>query len=78
MLVGVPVSLIFIALVCGAQAAMQVVNWEMAKNETEAKKVPLYWKWMPAVINSILIIIFGKIYKWLSMKLVLSENHRYE
>ena len=78
MLVGVPVSIVFILLVCGAQAAMQVVNWEMAKTETETKKVPVYWKYMPAVINSILIILFGKIYKWLTYKLVVAENHRYE
>ena len=39
--------------------------------------MPIYWKYIPAVINSILIIIFGQIYKRLSARLVLSENHRY-
>ena len=68
MCVGVPISLIFIALVIGAQAAMQYANWEMAQSAGEGK-VPIYWKYIPAVINSILIIVFGKIYKWLSYKL---------
>ena len=32
---------------------------------------------MPGVINSVLIIIFGKLYVKLSKWLVLNENHRY-
>ena len=42
------------------------------------KKVPIYWKYIPAVINTCLIIIFGRIYKIISTKLVIAENHRYE
>lgn len=50
----------------------------MAEDAGGVKKIPIYWKYIPAVINALLIIIFGKIYKWLSNKLVLAENHRYE
>ena len=50
----------------------------MGKTETESQKVPIYWKYLPAVINAMLIIVFGKIYKWLALKLVVYENHRYE
>ena len=58
---------------------MQKINWEMGRDEFDRpKKVPIYWKYIPAVINTILIIIFGRIYKWLSNKLVVAENHRYE
>jgi len=79
MAVGIPVSLLFMAIVIGAQAGMQKVNWEMARDENGNKKeVPAHWKYLPAVINTVLIILFGKIYKWISTKLVLAENHRYE
>ena len=40
--------------------------------------MPIYWKYIPGVINSILIILFGKIYKKVTKKIVVSENHRYE
>ena len=60
---------------------MQYVNWEVAKadadSEDAAAKTPAYWRYIPAVINSILIIVFGLIYKRLSAYLVLNENHRY-
>ena len=54
------------------------MNWvKGTANDATTNAVPLYWKYLPGVINSILIIIFGKIYVWLSGKLVQSENHRY-
>ena len=65
-------------VVIGAQVLLQYANWEIGKtNDTEDQKVPIYWKYIPAVINSLLIIVFGKIYVWLSKVLVVSENHRY-
>ena len=39
--------------------------------------MPIAWKYLPGVINSVLIIVFGQIYIWLSGKLVEDENHRY-
>lgn len=79
MLLGVPVSLIFMAIVIGTQCVLQYVNYTIGKEEGEgAKPLPVYIKYVPAVINSILIIIFGRIYKWLSQKLVVAENHRFE
>lgn len=32
---------------------------------------------MPSIINSLLIGIFGQLYKRISMRLVMTENHRY-
>jgi hypothetical protein len=76
MLVGVPVSLAFMVLVVAAQVMLQWINWTIASSaadteEEKAKKaVPTYWKYIPGVINSILIIIFGQIYKRISARLV--------
>lgn len=78
MLVGVPISMLFMACIVGAQVLLQWVNWEKGSaNSDETKKVPAYWKYMPGVINSILIIYFGKLYVKLSQWLVLNENNRY-
>lgn len=75
---GLPVSVGFMLLVVGAQVLLQYVNWEMGTtNDAEKAKVPIYWKYIPGVINTVLIIVFGKIYVWLSNKLVTAENHRY-
>jgi len=35
MLVGVPVSLLFMGLVIGAQALMQKINWDIARDEND-------------------------------------------
>lgn len=60
---------------------MQWLNWTVAKadaeTDDEAAKTPSYYRYIPAVVNSILIIVFGLIYKRLSDFLVLNENHRY-
>ena len=67
MLVGVPISMLFMGCIVGAQVLLQWVNWEKGSaNSDETKKVPAYWKYMPGVINSILIIYFGKLYVKLS------------
>ena len=39
--------------------------------------MPLAWRYLPGIINAILIIIFGQIYTRLSKRLVDNENHRY-
>jgi len=70
------------SLVIGAQIALQWVKWEVGDANTEngsedSKNVPLAWKYLPGVINSCLIILFGQIYIRLSRWLVFSENHRY-
>ena len=83
MYVGVPVSILFMSLIVLAQIGLQWVNWEIAVGDadtTEEKdkaKVPNYWKYVPGVINSILIIVFGMIYAKLSAYLLREENHRY-
>ena len=46
--------------------------------EEEEVKIPIYWKYMPAVINASLIVLFGIIYKYVTVWLVRAENHRYE
>lgn len=75
---GIPVSLAFMFLVIGAQILLQWVNWEMgSSNDSVKKAVPIYWKYIPGVINTVLIIIFGKIYVNISNRLVKAENHRY-
>jgi len=33
---------------------------------------------MPSVVNALLIIVFGIVYKRLALWLVKNENHRYE
>jgi len=76
---GVPVSLIFMCIVIGAQVLLQYANYTLGRQEDAgAKPLPVYLKYIPAVINSLFIIIFGKIYKWLALQLVAVENHRYE
>jgi len=72
MIVGVPVSLAFMCVVIGSQVLLQYVNWEKgaANSDDGTNTVPLYWKYLPGVINSILIIVFGKIYVWLAGILV--------
>lgn len=65
-------------LVVGAQVLLQWANWEMGTtNDSNTNKVPAYFRYIPGVVNSILIVIFGKTYVWLSNKLVMAENHRY-
>ena len=55
------------------------MNWEIGNNnDDKSQKVPIYWKYIPGLINSILIIVFGKIYNKVTKKIVVSENHRYE
>ena len=39
--------------------------------------MPASWKYIPSVINALLIITFGFVYKRLCHYLVLKENHRY-
>ena len=76
------------AVVVGAQILLQWVKWEVGgANDTdpenttgadnEARNVPIAWRYLPGIINSVLIIIFGYLYKWLSQRLVDNENHRY-
>mgnify|MGYP000845291154 CR=1 FL=1 len=82
MLVGVPVSLLFMGLVIGAQVLMQWWNWQIIKDQTDEletgeQKVAGYMKYVPSVINAALIVLFGVIYKWLALRLVKGENHRY-
>ena len=42
------------------------------------KKVPIQYKYIPAVINAILVIIFTKLYNKAAIKIVQNENHRYK
>lgn len=42
-----------------------------------SRKVPAQYRYIPAVINAILVIIFTKVYNKIAMKVVLNENHRY-
>ena len=60
------------SIVLGAQVVLQWVKWEEGKAHSDdgTDNVPIYWKYLPGVINSILIILFGAIYKWLSLVLV--------
>ena len=74
-------------VVVAAQIALQWVKWEVggANDSSEnssvegedARNVPLAWRYLPGIINSLLIILFGFWYKRLSQKLVDNENHRY-
>ena len=83
--IGVPITVLSMLLVLLAQVALQVANWEIAAayhsedgvDESGNQPVPLYWKYLPAVINSILILVFGNFYGRVSKWLVDSENHRY-
>lgn len=61
MLVGVPVSILFMLVVIGAQIGLQWINWETGSSHSEdgTNNVPMYLKYLPGVINSILIIVFG-------------------
>ena len=81
MLVGVPVSLVFMLIVIASQCALQYANYKSGQTNDNAEEgtntVPMWMKYTPGIINSILIIVFGKIYVWLSVKLVDNENHRY-
>ena len=42
-----------------------------------SRKVPIQYRYIPAVINATLVIIFTKVYNKIAMKVVLNENHRY-
>lgn len=78
LLIGVPVSLLFMCLVLGGQVLLQYINWEVAQAYIDTEEgPPSAYKYAPGVINSVLIIIFGSIYKKLSKWLVDRENHRY-
>lgn len=85
LLIGVPISVLFMAVVVMAQVLLQWVKWEVGgANDTDAdnvnddaRNVPISWRYLPGIINSLLIIIFGYLYKWLSQRLVDNENHRY-
>ena len=76
---GLPISILFMCLVVGAQILLQYANWELGTTRDDGTKgkVPAYWRYLPGVINTVLIVIFGKTYVWLSKKLVDAENHRY-
>jgi len=89
LLLGLPVSLLFMGLVVGCQVALQYSNYRL--DDTNAKKhedlkdlepeesqLPTYAKYVPSLVNAALIVLFGAIYKWLSRKLVILENHQYE
>ena len=75
--IGVPISLIFMLFVFGSQIGLQWIKWEVGDAGDPDREVPIAWKYLPGIINSILIIVFGQIYIWLSGKLVEDENHRY-
>ena len=88
LLIGVPISVLFMAVVVMAQVLLQWVKWEVGgandsdsdnvvSVDDDARNVPLAWRYLPGIINSLLIIIFGFLYKWLSQRLVDNENHRY-
>ena len=76
MLIGVPISILFMTLVISGQVALQYVNWTVAQKYIDSE-VPSAYKYAPGIINSVLIIVFGAIYKSLSKWLVDNENHRY-
>ena len=54
-------------------------NWYLGEHfDPDTKKVPVQYKYLPAVINACLVILFTKVYNKYAIKLVLSENHRYQ
>lgn len=85
--VGIPTTCFFIALVIGVQILQRLwrdYNDDLAQpggpyyNEEIGKPaIPYHIKYAPALVNSIVISIFGMIYKKVAMFLVESENHRY-
>ena len=78
MLVGVPISLAFMGLVVLCQVGVRTANWYLGEHfDPDTKKVPVQYKYLPAVINAALVILFTKVYNKYALKLVLSENHRY-
>ena len=53
---------------------LQTLTIKFSENEEDQ---PFFWKYIPAVINALLIGIFGVVYTKLSYKMVANENHRY-
>ena len=72
MLIGVPISLLCIGLVIGAQVLLELVmDWNIGYDENgKSKNTPLYWKILPGVVNSFLIKLFGKLYTKVSKYLI--------
>lgn len=72
--VSVPISLIFICIVISAQVGVQYANYYIGD---EGNKVPTWWKYIPGILNALLIAIFAKIYGIICKRLLIFENHRY-
>ena len=78
LLVGIPVSLFFIACVVAVQVVQRM--WRIRNDEVygvaDGGSVPLHIKYIPSVCNSVAISFFGAIYKQVALWLVNNENHR--
>jgi len=72
--VGGSVSVVFILLVIASQLLLLNLN---TKFEEDPENQPFFWIYIPSVINTVLIIIFGQVYLKLCNYLVKQENHRY-
>ena len=73
MCIGLPFSILFVALIFMAQFFFRYFEREMQ----QGAEVEWYMHYVPGLINSFLIAIFGFVYKKISFKLIKSENHRY-
>lgn len=76
MFIGIPTSIFFILAVVGTQIGMKL--WNQKNIDEYGTEIPLYLKFTPSLVNVILIVIYGAIYKVVATKLVENENHRYE
>ena len=74
--VGVLVTLFSVAVVILCQLGLEYANYKLQHSE-EVKR-HIWLPFLPGTVNVLLIGIFGKIYKWLSFKMAIGENHQYQ
>ena len=87
LLIGFPISFFFVSLVVGCQVGLQwqeegVKEEDIRYTEKKVKvegedEDPVYLKYLPGLVNALLIVTFGAVYKWLTKSIVRNENHRY-
>ena len=74
--VGIPVSVFFIFLVILTQLFMRA--WADSNAKEYGTEIPLHLEFTPSIVNTVLIVIYGAVYKIVADYLVHAENHRYE
>ena len=72
---GIFISIISVICVILGQVFLEYANLKIEESKFEGEQVHSLLPLVPGIINVTMIGILGVIYKWISFKLAINENH---